>query len=120
MTATSLLTWLPFQILFFLVYFGVTGNLPYFNTTLFIIKFLQFSNSLVNVTIYPFRISEFKNTLLQMFRCCACVCPRDRRNEVGRMRLGHFHHFQEIHIPNHWQILCVLQTLTDTLIIQPL
>ena len=100
-TAASLLTWLSFQILLLLVYFGVI--LPYFNTTLFIIKFLQFSNSLVNVTIYPFRISEFKNALLQMLRCCACLCPRDGRNEVGVMhqgKLGHFHYFQEIHALN--------------------
>ena len=85
-TAASLLTWLPFQILLLLAYFGVIGNLDYVNPpVLMIIKFLQFSNSLVNVTIYPFRISEFKNTLLQMLRCCVGVCPRDRRIEVGPM-----------------------------------
>ena len=83
-TAASLLTWLPFQILLLLI-----GNLDYVNPpVLMIIKFLQFSNSLVNVTIYPFRISEFKNTLLQMLRCCAGVCPRDRRIEVGPMHQG--------------------------------
>ena len=101
-TAASLLTWLPFQILLLLVYFDVI--LPYFNTTLLVIKFLQFSNSLVNVTIYPFRISEFKNALFQMLRCCACLCPRNGRNEVRPMhqgRMGHVHPFQEIHIPNH-------------------
>lgn len=103
-TAASLFTWLPFQILLLLLYFGVIGNLPYLKTMLLIIKFLQFSNSLVNVTIYPFRISEFKNALLQMLRCCASVRPRVRRNEVGPMhqvRLGHSYHFQEIHISNH-------------------
>ena len=70
----------------------------------YIIKFLQFSNSLVNVTIYPFRISEFKNALLQMLHCSARVCPRDRGNAAEPMhlgRLGRLHHFQEIHIPNH-------------------
>ena len=89
-------------ILFLLVYFNVTGNLP--DATLSIIKFLQFSNSLVNVIIYPFRISEFKNALRQIHCSCACECPRDRNNEVLPMhegRLGHFHYFQEIHIPNH-------------------
>ena len=35
---------------------------------MFIIKLLQFSNSLVNVIIYPFRISEFKGALLRMLR----------------------------------------------------
>ena len=33
-----------------------------------IIKLLQFSNSLVNVIIYPFRIPEFKGDLLRMLR----------------------------------------------------
>ena len=101
-TAASLLTWLPYQILFLLVYFNVTGNLP--DATFSIIKFLQFSNSLVNVIIYPFRITEFKNALRQIHRSCACECPRDRNNEVLPMhegRLAHFHYFQEIHIPNH-------------------
>ena len=103
-TAASLLTWLPFQILLLLVYFGVIVNLPYLKATVFIIKFLHFSNSLVNVIIYPFRISEFKTALLQMLRCCSCLCPRDGRNAAGPMhqgRLGRFYHFQEIHLPNH-------------------
>ena len=98
-TAASLSTWLPFQILNLLTNRHV---LPHINMTLYIIKFLQFSNSLVNVIIYPFRISEFKNALLQMLRCC--VSLRERRNEVVPMhqeRLGQPHHFQELHIPNH-------------------
>ena len=101
-TAASLLTWLPYQTLFLLVYFNVTENLP--DATFSIIKFLQFSNSLVNVIIYPFRISEFKNALRQIHRSCTCECSRDRNNEDLPMhegRLGHFHYFQEIHIPNH-------------------
>ena len=83
---------------------GVLGDFPYTNMTTYIIKFLQFSNSLVNVITYPFRITEFNNALLQMFRCCAHVCPRERRNEVVPMhqgRLGQPHHCQELHIPNH-------------------
>ena len=103
-TAASLLTWLPSKILILRLYFGVIGNLSYLNGMVYIIKFLQFSNSLVNVTIYPFRISEFKNALLQMLHFSARVCPRDRGNSAGPMylgRLGRLHHFQEIHIPNH-------------------
>ena len=100
-TGVSILTWLPFQILNLLIYFSVIRDFPYI--TVHVIKLLQFSNSLANVIIYPFRISEFKNTLLQMLRCCVSR-PRDRRNEVGPMhqgRLGQFHQFQELHIPNH-------------------
>ena len=84
-TAASLSTWLPFQILLLLLNFSEIRNQPHLNSTVFVIKVLQFSNSLVNVIIYPFRISEFKNALLQMLRCCAHVCPRDGRNEVVPM-----------------------------------
>ena len=91
-TAASLLTWLPFQILNLLLYFGVTKHFPYINITTHVIKFLQFSNSLVNVVIYPFRISQFKNFLLRMLHCS--VCSRDRRNEVvpiHQLTLGQLH-----------------------------
>ena len=101
-TAASLFTWLPFQISNLLANRVVLGSFPQIIITAHVIKFLQFSNSLVNVIIYPFRISEFKNSLLQMFRCC--VSPRERRNEVVAMhqgRLGQPHHFQELNIRNH-------------------
>ena len=82
-TGTSLLTWLPFHILSLLVFCIPIWNFPYIGATIFVIKSLQFSNSLVNVIIYPFRISEFKNALLQMFKCC-CVSN-------GVVRLGKVH-----------------------------
>ena len=65
-TGTSLFTWLPFQILNILFELKVTENFHLFQLTLFIIKTLQFSNSFVNVIIYPFRIPEFKRTLFQI------------------------------------------------------
>ncbi|XP_078363664.1 adenosine receptor A3-like [Oculina patagonica] len=92
-TGASLLSWLPFQILNLLVNFGATRHFLYLNLTVNIIKILQFSNSLVNVIIYPLRISEFKNALLQTFHCC--VVPCQRRNEVvpiHQVRLGQLHH----------------------------
>ena len=101
-TAASLLTWLPFQTLNLLVIRGELGGFPNANMIFNIIKFLQFSNSLVNVIIYPFRITEFKNGLLQILRCWAS--SRNRRNEVAPMhqgRLRQLHHRQELHIPNH-------------------
>ena len=98
-TGASLLTWLPFQITSVLVNFEVIRYFPYFYTTIYIVKFLQFSNSLVNVIIYPFRISEFKNALLQMFHCF--VIPCERGNEVApihQVTLGQLHHCQELQI----------------------
>ena len=64
-TGASLLTWLPFQLINMLS-FVVVRLLPV--GILRIIKLLQFSNSLVNVIIYPFRIPEFKGALLRMLR----------------------------------------------------
>ena len=101
-TAGSLFGWLPFQIWNLLVNLGELKYFPLINMTFYIIKFLQFSNSPVNVMIYPFRISEFRNALLQMLRCWAS--PRNRRNQVvpkNQGRLGQPHHFQELNIPNH-------------------
>ena len=70
LTGISLFTWLPFQILNILFELKVTQNFHVFQLTLFIIKTLQFSNSFVNVIIYPFRIPEFKRTLFQILNFC--------------------------------------------------
>ena len=69
-TRTSLFTWLPFQILNTSIELNITGKFHLFQLTLFIIKFFQFSNSFVNVIIYPFRIPEFKRTLFQILNFC--------------------------------------------------
>ena len=64
-TGASLLTWFPFQIVNMLPFLRV--RIPPFEI-MFVIKLLQFSNSLVDVIIYPFRIPEFKGALLRMLR----------------------------------------------------
>jgi len=102
-TAASLLTWLPFQILNVLLYFGVIRNFPYINITAHIIKFLQFSNSLVNVIIYPFRISEFKNALLQMLSC-SMSSRNVTSNEAAPIRqltLGQLNYNRELQLSNY-------------------
>ena len=104
-TGASLLTWLPFQIINVLVNFtAITRYFPFLlnNGTLYIVKFLQFSNSLVNVIIYPFRISDFKNALLQMFHCYAIPCQRGNEGApIHQVRLGQLHHCQEQQVPNY-------------------
>ena len=79
-TGFSLLTWLPFQIVNFLVLSNnsVRIYLLHNPAAIITIKLLQFSNSLVNVVIYPFRIPEFKNTLREIFHFC--VVPFQRFN----------------------------------------
>ena len=68
-TGASILTWLPFQILNIVLHFGVTANFSYSTLSILLVRVLQFSNSLVNVIIYPFRIPGFRNTLWRMLRC---------------------------------------------------
>ena len=70
----SLLAWLPFQVLFLVVRLMPALRLPYAMAYAF--KFLQFSNSLVNVIIYPLRISEFKDVLLQILHSCVISFQR--------------------------------------------
>ena len=69
-TGASVFTWLPFQILILLVNLQITANFSHLQMTIFIIRVLQYSNSFVNVIIYPLRIPEFKNCLLHSLRCC--------------------------------------------------
>ena len=69
-TGASVFTWLPLQILILLVNLQITANFPHLQMMIFIIRVLQYSNSFVNVIIYPLRIPEFKNFLLHLLRCC--------------------------------------------------
>ena len=74
-TGASLLTWLPFQILHIWPLLVLTIHSFAFGI-FYVIKLLHFSNSLVNVIIYPFRISEFKGALLKMLRGFVTACSR--------------------------------------------
>ena len=77
-TGASLLTWLPFQIIIILGLLAIIGPFGFR-----IIKLLQFSNSLVNVIIYPFRIPEFKGALLTMLRgFVTAFCRKTNRHRV--------------------------------------
>ena len=69
-TGASVFTWLPFHIINILVNFHVFPSFSHLQLTVFIIRVLQYSNSFVNVIIYPLRIPEFKNFLLHLLRCC--------------------------------------------------
>ena len=77
-TGASLFTWLPFQITMILFHLNVIVTSPHLFLIVFIAKLLQFTNSLVSVIIYPCRIPEFKNALMQILRCC--VVPFARFN----------------------------------------
>ena len=72
-TGASLLTWTPFQMINYLSYIA---GLQVSRTLLYLSKILQFSNSLVNVVIYPLRIPEFKRTLKNVIHCCRAASQR--------------------------------------------
>ena len=72
-TGASLLTWTPFQMINYLSYIA---GLQVSWTLLYLSKILQFSNSLVNVVIYPLRIPEFKRTLKNVIHCCRAASQR--------------------------------------------
>jgi len=80
----SLLTWLPFQMITIIT--SISWSFLFSGSNRFgiicIIKLLQFSNSLVNVIIYPFRISEFKGALLRMLR--GFITPFSRKTSIRR------------------------------------
>ena len=75
-TGTSLFTWLPFQIINILFQLKVMENVHHIEFAFFVIKILQFSNSFVNVIIYPFRIPEFRRTLFQILNFCVIPLRR--------------------------------------------
>ena len=72
-TGASLLTWTPFQMINYLSYIA---GLQVSWKLLYLSKILQFSNSLVNVVIYPLRIPEFKRTLKNVIHCCRAASQR--------------------------------------------
>ena len=59
---------LPLQIFNMLVNLHVFPSFSHLQLTVFIVRVLQYSNSFVNLIIYPLRIPEFKNYLVHLLR----------------------------------------------------
>lgn len=67
-TGAFIITWCPFQVINIVIPFCFScQKWPY--SVFHVTKLLQFSNSFINVIIYPLRISEFKEILLETFAC---------------------------------------------------
>ena len=67
-TGAFVLTWLPFQIINIALPFCLLcQRWPVF--VFHVMKLLQFSNSFINVLIYPLRIAEYRNALVTIFSC---------------------------------------------------
>ena len=74
-SGASLITWTPYQMINNLSYFEGLG-FRISLTIFYLSKILQFSNSLVNVVIYPQRIPEFKTILKNIINCCRAASQR--------------------------------------------
>ncbi|XP_078366259.1 adenosine receptor A2a-like [Oculina patagonica] len=76
-TGMFIVTWMPFQVLVIVSLKCVTCNtVPVF--VAFVIKLLQFSNSVVNFLIYCFRMPIYRRTLFALFPGCGCCHFRTR------------------------------------------
>lgn len=74
-TLLSLLTWLPYQLLVFIVFIPNVESSPYL---MFIVQFLKFCNSGINVFVYIARMPEFRKAFLQNLRN---VCQRNSEED---------------------------------------
>ena len=74
-SGASLITWTPYQMINNLSYFEGLG-FRISLTIFYLSKILQFSNSLVNVVIYPQRVPEFKTILKNIIHCCRAASQR--------------------------------------------
>lgn len=82
LTGSFVVTWLPFEVLVVVLNLCVScQQIPL--ASVYVIKLLHFSNSLINIIIYPLRIPEFKEALVHIFPSFGCF----RQRHQGRYRM---------------------------------
>lgn len=75
-TGMFILTWMPFQVLVIvIVKCAACKNVSL--VVVFIIKLLQFSNSVLNFFIYCFRMPNYRRVLISLFPSCNCCHVRN-------------------------------------------
>ena len=78
-TGAFIITWFPFHVINIIIFFCLPcQSWPYL--MIHIMKVLQFSNSFINVIVYPLRITEYKEMLLKTL-ICSLACLTHCRNE---------------------------------------
>ena len=70
-TGAFVLTWLPFQVVVVVVNTCVSCRKMHI-AVVFVIKLLQFSNSLINFLIYCLRMRDYRKAISQIFFICKC------------------------------------------------
>lgn len=74
-TAAFALTWLPFQVLN-LVFNLCISCRENSTVVVYVIKLLQYGNSVINIVIYPFRDEEYRKSLFKMLSIFKCSCQK--------------------------------------------
>lgn len=70
-TGAFIVTWLPFEILVVVINLCVRCR-QLSAVFVYVIKLLHFSNSLINIIIYPLRIPDFREALVQLLPSLSC------------------------------------------------
>ncbi|XP_068674966.1 adenosine receptor A1-like [Montipora foliosa] len=70
-TAAFALTWLPFHVLNLVLYFCISCR-ENSTVVVYVIKLLQYGNSVINIVIYPFRYEEYRKSLFKMLSIFKC------------------------------------------------
>lgn len=101
-TGTFFLTWMPFQLLVIILNKCFScRNIPV--AVVFVIKLLQFSNSVVNFFIYCFRLPSYRRALFGIFPGCSCSYDRNRavfpsaENQTSSVNLVSFSSIQSLY-----------------------
>ena len=72
-TAAFVLTWIPFQVLSLVLNLCIScGKISL--VVIYMIKLLQYGNSVINIVIYPFRDEEYRKSLFKMLSIFKCSC----------------------------------------------
>ena len=69
-TATFVLSWLPFHVLKIVINFCVSFEIV--PVKLYVMKFLHYSNSFMNFLVYCFRMPDYRKALSRMLHKCRC------------------------------------------------
>ena len=77
-TGAFLVTWLPLQIIFLVFNLCISCPQNVSLATVYIIKLLQFGNSVINVFIYHVRVVEYRTALLEMLSSLGWSCRREQ------------------------------------------
>ena len=72
-TGMFILTWMPFQVLVIVIHKCAVCSKSIPVSVVFLIKLLQFSNSVVNFFIYCFRMPVYRRALSALFRSSNCI-----------------------------------------------